>query len=72
MDSLKTPQLVTSGVIAAEVGATVTSVQYVLATRGHIRPAARAGRTRLYGRDAVAKVRHELNSIAARQGGHDE
>jgi hypothetical protein len=39
----------------------------VLATRAHIRPAARAGNLRLYDQRAVAMVRHELNSIDARR-----
>jgi hypothetical protein len=44
-------------------------VQYVLRTRAHIKPAALAGRLRLYDRKAVAMVRHELNAIEARRAG---
>jgi hypothetical protein len=42
-------------------------VLYVLNTRAHIRPSARAGVLRLYDRKAVAQVRHELSAIEARQ-----
>ena len=42
-------------------------VLYVLRTRGHITPLARAGRLRLYDREAVALIRHELNAIDARR-----
>jgi hypothetical protein len=42
-------------------------VVYVLATRPHIRPAARAGRLRLYQTQDIARVRYELNLIDARR-----
>jgi hypothetical protein len=61
------PKLLTPGIIAAEVGAPLHRVLRVLATRPHIRPAARAGILRLYHRDAVALVRHELHAIDARR-----
>jgi hypothetical protein len=61
------PQLITPGVIAAEVGAPLRRVLHILANRPHIRPAARAGIIRLYRADAVAQVRHELNAIDARR-----
>jgi hypothetical protein len=61
------PRLITSGVIAAELPAPLHRVLHVLATRQHIRPAARAGTLRLYDRRAVAMVRHELNAIDARR-----
>jgi hypothetical protein len=63
------PRLRTSGVIAQELGDSLSRVQYVLRTRSHIKPAALAGRLRLYDSAAVAKVRHELNAIDARQSG---
>jgi hypothetical protein len=59
--------LITAGVIASEVSAPLHRVLYVLATRPHIRPLARAGTLRLYGQRAVAMVRHELNAIDARR-----
>lgn len=61
------PKLLTPGIIANEVGAPLHRVLRVLVTRPHIRPAARAGIIRLYHRDAVALVRHELNAIDARR-----
>jgi hypothetical protein len=61
------PRLITTGVIAGEVPAPLHRVLHVLATRPHIRPAARAGTLRLYDRRAVAMVRHELNAIDARR-----
>lgn len=63
------PQLITSGVIADRVPAPLDRVQHVLRTRQHIRPAARAGRVRLYRNDAIAMVRYELNAMDARRGG---
>lgn len=69
------PQLITPGVIAAETHTPLHRVQHVLATRPHIRPAARAGTLRLYERAVVAMVRHELSAIDARRlsrkGGRD-
>ncbi|MEK6677031.1 MAG: hypothetical protein AABZ47_15435 [Planctomycetota bacterium] len=68
-----TPKLLTPGVVAAELGEPLHRVMHVLATRQHIQPAARAGTLRLYRRDAIAMVRHELNAIDARRrrGGDD-
>ena len=66
------PRLITPGVIAAEVNAPLHRVLHILATRPHIRPAARAGTLRLYAREAIALVRYEMNAIQARRGvGHD-
>lgn len=64
----KAPQLRTPGVIAKEVNAPLARVLYILATRPHIQPSARAGALRLYDQSAVALVRHELNAIDARRG----
>jgi hypothetical protein len=61
------PRLITPGVIAAELRVPLHRVLHVLATRRHIRPSARAGTLRLYDRQAVAMVRHELNAIDARR-----
>jgi len=62
------PSLLTSGRLASELGVPIHRVLHVLATRQHIHPRARAGTFRLYDRDALAKVRHELNAIDARRG----
>lgn len=61
------PRLRTPGVIARELGQSLQRVQYILRTRPHIQPAALAGRLRLYDRQAVAHVRHEINAIDARR-----
>ena len=61
------PTLRTPGVLAADLGEPLHRVLYVLRTRPHIRPAARAGRLRLYDRDAAALIRHELNAMDARR-----
>lgn len=67
MNPTPTPQLITVGVIAAELRVPLHRVQHVLATRQRIRPSARAGTLRLYDRRAVAMVRYELNLIDARR-----
>jgi hypothetical protein len=61
------PQLITPGVIAAELDEPLHRVVHVLATRPHIQPAARGGTLRLYDRDAVAMVRAELDAIDKRR-----
>ena len=66
-----TPKLITIGVIAAELGVPLHRVQHVLATRSHIRPAARAGTLRLFDRQSVAMIRQALNGIDARRGRKD-
>jgi hypothetical protein len=63
------PSLLTPGRIADELGASLQRVLYVLSTRRHILPAARAGTIRLYDRQALALIRHELNAIDARRVG---
>ena len=63
------PILLTPGRMADELGVPLPRVVYVLSTRRHILPAARAGTLRLYDQAAVAQVRHELNGIDARRNG---
>ncbi len=58
------PHLITAGVIATELCVPLHRVLYLLRTRPHIRPAARAGSLRLYDRRAVALVLAELNFMA--------
>lgn len=68
------PQTITPGIIAQQIGVPLHRVIRVLDTRPHIQPLARTGRIRLYGREAIAMVRHELHAIDARRGeavGHD-
>ncbi len=57
------PSLLTPGRIADVLGVSLPRVLYVLATRPHISPRARAGTLRLYDRRALALVRQ------VRQGG---
>ncbi|MBX3355253.1 MAG: hypothetical protein KF724_06105 [Phycisphaeraceae bacterium] len=76
MSAATEPRLVTPGVIARELRAPLHRVLYVLTTRRHVRPKARAGAIRLYAEDAIAQVRHELAAIDARRcnqngSGHD-
>lgn len=59
-------KLRTPGVMAADLNVPLHRVQYVLRTREHIRPSARAGGLRLYDREALSLLRHELNAIDAR------
>jgi hypothetical protein len=63
----ETPKLITVGVIAAELRIPLHRVIRILATRPHIKPVARAGQVRLYNRNAVAMVRHEVNAMDARR-----
>ncbi|MCL4743294.1 MAG: hypothetical protein KJZ54_13950 [Phycisphaerales bacterium] len=69
MHTPQEPPLLTAGRIAEAVDEPLHRVLHVLQTRGHIKPAARAGTLRLYKRDAIAQVRHELNAIDARRVG---
>jgi len=68
-DSL--PKLLTSGRIAAELDATVYRIHHILTRHPDIRPRALAGRTRLFDRRAVARIRHELNLIDARRSARE-
>ncbi len=65
--STNAPKLDTTGRIATKLGVPVHRITYIIESRG-IRPAAYAGRLRLYDRDAVAMVRHALTAIDARRG----
>jgi len=57
------PRLNTPGVIAQRLGVPLHRVLHVLRTRRHIQPAARAGRLRLFDREAVDMIRRELRRI---------
>lgn len=67
MTNRSVARLRTPGVLAADLAVPLHRVLYVLRTRTHIAPSARAGRLRLYDREAVALIRHELNAIDARR-----
>ena len=65
-------RMLTPGIIARELGSPLSRVLYVLNSRQHIRPSARAGTLRLFDRQGVAQVRHELNAIDARRAERTE
>jgi hypothetical protein len=60
---------VTAAEIAARLGQALRRVQWVLATRHHIRPAARAGSVRIYSTAAIALVQDEIDKIDERRKG---
>jgi hypothetical protein len=60
-------RLVTGADIARRLGQPVRRVQWVLATRLHLRPTAVAGHTRVYPVATVALVQDELDKIDARR-----
>ncbi len=77
MEAIKqVPKLRTPGVMAADLGVPLHRVLYVLRSRAHIKPIARAGRLRLYDREVMRLVIEELAAIKSRragaQGGDDE
>jgi hypothetical protein len=61
--------LVTSADIAKRLGQPLRRVQWILATRHHIRPAARAGTVRVYATEAIALVQDEIDRMDAAQKG---
>jgi hypothetical protein len=61
--------LVTAADIAARLGQPPRRVRWILATRHHIRPAARAGAVRVYSTTAVALVQDEIDRMATRRRG---
>lgn len=65
-------KLITVGVIAAELSEPLHRILHVLRTRQHIQPAAIAGTLRLFDRQALAMVRHELNAIDAKKPSEPE
>jgi len=67
MPTKRLPSLITAGSIAHELGEPLHRVLYVMRTRQHIQPSARAGMLRLFDRSAVAMIRHEINAIDARR-----
>ena len=67
--AVSVPALLTPGRLAGELGVPLHRVLHILRTREHIQPRARAGQVRLYSRDAISLVRHELRAQDARRGG---
>lgn len=68
MNASEPVTLDTPGRIAAKLGVPLHRVQYIIRSRG-VEPSAYAGRLRLFNREAVARIRHELNAIDARRAG---
>ena len=62
------PQLLTPGRLAERVKQPLSRVQYILRTREHIKPFARAGALRLYAESAVALIQEELQAIRSQRG----
>lgn len=60
-------RLLTPGRMAELLNVPVHRVLYILQTRPHIQSVGRAGALRVYNRDALAQVRHELNTIDAKR-----
>ncbi len=63
------PHLLTIGKIASILNVQDYKVRYIVGTRD-IKPSAYAGCYRLFDREAVARIRHELNTIEARREGN--
>jgi hypothetical protein len=63
------PRLATPAEVARVLGVPLHRVLYVLRSRPHILPRAIAGAARCFDDDAIARVRHEVNSIDARRVG---
>lgn len=66
------PTAITTGTIAQRLGVSRFRVAHVLRSNPDIRPIDHDGRTRIYGADAVARVRHALNSIDAKRSAQDD
>lgn len=54
-------RLMTPGVMAERLGTPLSRVLYILRSRNHIKPAARAGILRLYDKKALELVEAELS-----------
>ena len=61
----------TVGEIARRLGAPLHRVEYILRTRRQVRPAARAGKTRIYSEDDLQFIASELRRIDAENGAGD-
>jgi hypothetical protein len=63
MQSRKLPELNTPGKVAQQLGVPIHRVQYVLRSRPHLRPAATAGRLRLFDDETIEQIARELQTI---------
>jgi hypothetical protein len=66
MQNRKLPELNTPGKVAQQLGVPVHRVQYVLRSRPHLRPAATAGRLRLFDDETIELIKAELERIGSR------
>ncbi len=62
------PKLATIGEVAKLLTVSPHRIEYVLRTRPQIRPRATAAGVRCFDDEAIARIRHEMNSIDARRG----
>ena len=60
------PQLNTLGKVAQHLQVPVHRVQYILRSRPQLRPAATAGRLRLFDDETIEQIARELQSINSR------
>ena len=63
------PKLATIGEVAKLLNVPHHRIEYVLRSRPHIRPRATAAGVRCFDDDAIAQIRHALNSADARRKG---
>ena len=63
------PHLLTVGEIARRLGVPLHRVEYVLRTRGQVRPLGRAGHARVYSESDVRFIASELRRIDEEKGG---
>jgi hypothetical protein len=66
MQTTKPPELNTLGKVAQHLQVPVHRVQYIVRSRPHLRPAATAGRLRLFDDKTIEQIAKELQSIDSR------
>lgn len=63
MQTTKPPELNTLGKVAQHLRVPVHRVQYIVRSRPHLRPAATAGRLRLFDDKTIEQIANELRNI---------
>ena len=66
------PRLATIGEVAKLLQVPLHRVAYVLRSRPHIRPRARAGCARCFDDNGIAQIQHELSNIDTRRRRADD
>ena len=66
MQTTRPPELNTLGKVAQHLQVPVHRVQYIVRSRPHLRPAATAGRLRLFDDKTIEQIAKELQSIDSR------